>query len=193
MPQRIYVKANGGDTPGQLERDHVLSTFRALRGVLPSDPIRLPDGTIAFDSINDMWFPTLKPHSTFKYSTIKFIRPPLHWDDSPHPDWVITELCEGDIDPILQRSLVPRSRERVLARIPYSVCLRTSDTFAPVAWNILTSDGSTRKLEQMYHTADEGKKKLIPRARWESLSQKPKFPFQGFQGKSWALEAKGPS
>ncbi|KAI0072785.1 hypothetical protein K474DRAFT_329656 [Panus rudis PR-1116 ss-1] len=186
-------------TPGQLEEDHVLSTFRVLHRVIPPDTARGPNGSILVGSVNDIWYPSLKPHSIVKHTTAKYIRPPLpirtqsNWNDSPHSDWIITELREEDIGLVLSKSSLLRTPEYLRSRLPFSVSLRQSHSSMPIAWNLLTSDGSTgmlhvepeyrgrgfsrwvkaamfRKLDQMYGTDDEEKKGQYPYARWESCN-----------------------
>ncbi|KAI0072777.1 hypothetical protein K474DRAFT_1711287 [Panus rudis PR-1116 ss-1] len=186
-------------TPGRVEEDHVLSTLRALRKVLPPDTTQDPNPPIFIGSVNDIWYPSLKSHTVISHTTKKYIRPPLpihtqsNWDESPHRDWIITELRDEDIELVLSSSSFLRTPKYIRSRLPFSVCLRQSHSSMPIAWNLLTSDGSTgmlhvepeyrgrglsrlvkasmlRKLEQMYCTKDEEKKGQYPYARWESCN-----------------------
>ncbi|KAI0082844.1 hypothetical protein K474DRAFT_34882 [Panus rudis PR-1116 ss-1] len=158
------------------------------------NPLR---SSIYVGAVHAKWQYALKSFAIKGHPCIICARPPKstgrtsNWDCSSDSGWTISQLRESDVPHVRDRlTAFPRSYEHILARLPYSVCVRRASDDKLVAWNALDWDGALgmlfvepecrglglakmckaailRKLEQMYGTDEQGREGVYPWARWE--------------------------
>ena len=208
---RFFCSAENKDGPATPEEETqvysvITTVYKALRtgsplveGIEPESAFRDSFGyshVLGIGSLHNKWAPYLAQHAARKKDEVctTFFRPPqLETSKSVElagDKWNIDTLQERDIDLVTDRTAFPRTRQSMLTRIPYSICVRPKGQDAPIAWELLYPDGSIGmlhvepeyrrmglgklvirslcdKLEEVFHTDDKEKASKYPWARWE--------------------------
>ncbi|KIJ65489.1 hypothetical protein HYDPIDRAFT_110586 [Hydnomerulius pinastri MD-312] len=133
--------------------DSVLTMKSANHGSVPTERVDSDPRMIVVGSIDEKWRPCLAALSECQNPSIRYIMPPSPLGaeiptNAPESsrDWVVDQIQESDIGVIRASSSVPRPREYIMSRAPYSVCIRTRGQEGlspkPIAWALMHADGS---------------------------------------------------
>lgn len=169
---RFFCSAEASHSPPTSEQqDHVSDILQStMRVVVAQNPdqytsLLAPKSTdgvernltvapIVIGSVHEKWATCLQPHSHKINPCIKFLYPPLR-SHSPSGGmsasqlgYSLSSLQEFDIDVVQAASGISRSREYLLERRHFSVCVRVpykgdeTSYMKPIAWVLMHSDGS---------------------------------------------------
>ncbi|KAH8106799.1 hypothetical protein BXZ70DRAFT_903629 [Cristinia sonorae] len=149
---------------------------------------RKPGGNgVNIGSLNNRWVDCLSPTSKpLENVYVKFVYRPDFDGEIPEwrtseGEWEVTDVRESDLEFMNSRATFPRTREFLVGRLPYSVCIRRKgDDGPPVAWEMIYPDGGAG----MLHVEEEFRGAGLARKCVAALSAKMAGMFrEGAAGK----------
>lgn len=167
--------------PSPIHEAHVLGVVQSFLG-LPNEKYgrRLCIGTeekrvLTYGSVHVKWAQCIQPYA-LKMSPhyINYLCERTEERAmTPAPDGLlISQLCESDVEVVMEKSMVTRTREYFVSRFPTSVCVRTHDSSSPVAWVLMHADGSIGTL----HVEPEFRRKGLGQLVMRELVKKLDCP-----------------
>lgn len=109
-----------------------------------------PSGTVFVGSLDDRWVGIFKLWADYVGPCVKYIRAPIANPVPPETRMDLSTLNEEDVEYVRGTSHIPRAREYLLSRLPYSLAIREDGELA--AWGLVHEDGSigTVYVEEKY-------------------------------------------
>jgi ribosomal protein S18 acetylase RimI-like enzyme len=145
---RFFCSADASpDTPTPEEERHATSAIRSFQQTRVARKRNSLGMQIIIGSVHSKWAACLQDLASRISPCLKYLRRPQPVpgvESYDHIGCAMSVLQSRDLDFVLERCHISRSREYLLSRFPFSVCLRIqSETYSPpVSWVVLHSDGS---------------------------------------------------
>jgi len=136
--------------PTPTHEAHVMNVIRSFLALPGEEYGRLLHSgakerrVLTYGSVHSKWTQCIEPYTLkiSRYITYLCERTDDRTVTSVPEGMLLSQLCESDVEVVMEESSVGRTREYFVSRFPTSICMRTHHSHKPVAWALMHANGS---------------------------------------------------